>query len=134
MKIAIPVIQDQGLDSPVCEHFGSAPMFLVVDTDGGQTTGLPNQNDHHAHGACQPMAALQGVALDAIAVGGIGRNALVKFQAAGLKVFLTRFPTVRETVTALTNGLLSEVDPASACGHHGAGHGQGQGQGCGHGS
>ncbi len=130
MKICIPVTQDLGLDSPVCEHFGSTPMFLVVDTDDGVTESLPNKNTHHNHGGCTPLASLQGVALDAIAVGGIGRGAIMKLQAAGLKVFLTRFPTVRETVDALTNGLLSEVDPSQACAHHG--HGHGQGQGCGH--
>lgn len=130
MKVCIPVTQDFGLDSPVCEHFGSTPMFLVVDTDDGVTESLPNNNTHHNHGGCTPLESLQGVALDAIAVGGIGRGAIMKLQAAGLKVFLTRFPTVRETIDALQNGLLSEVDPSQACAHHGQGHGQGQG--CGH--
>lgn len=43
MNLCIPVTQDLGLQSPVCMHFGSAPLFLIVDTDSGATETIVNQ-------------------------------------------------------------------------------------------
>jgi predicted Fe-Mo cluster-binding NifX family protein len=133
MIIAIPIEEDKGLDSLVCGHFGSAPGFLIVDAESGACRGVSNQNLHHVHGACTPLASLQGERLDGIVVGGIGGGALAKLRAAGLDVFLASAPTVRETVEALKAGTLRKVDPGMACGHHGHDHGAGPGHGCGHG-
>jgi predicted Fe-Mo cluster-binding NifX family protein len=33
MNLCIPVNSDSALASEVCPHFGSAPCFLIVDTD-----------------------------------------------------------------------------------------------------
>jgi len=123
MRLCVPVTEDKGLDSPVSAHFGSAPLFLVVDTESGACRTLPNRDLHHAHGMCRPLASLTGEELDGIAVGGIGLGALGKLAAASLRVFISREATVRDTVAALEAGTLKEATPATACGHHGAGHG-----------
>jgi predicted Fe-Mo cluster-binding NifX family protein len=122
VTICIPVNQDQGLASAVCAHFGSAPFFMLVDTDTGACRALANLNQHHAHGMCQPLAALGGEQIDAIVVGGIGMGALSKLMAAGMGVFRAEHATVEETVAALRNGQLQAMTPAAACGHHGHGH------------
>ena len=49
MNICIPVEQDQGLQSQVCAHFGSAPAFLIVATDSGDCRAIDNKNQHHGH-------------------------------------------------------------------------------------
>ncbi len=126
MIIAIPVEDDKGLDSLVCGHFGSAPGFLVVDTETGACRALPNRNAHHAHGACAPLASLQGEKLDGIVVGGIGGGALAQLRAAGLAVYLASAPTVREAVEGLKATALPRVEPGMACGHHGHGRGCGR--------
>lgn len=118
MKICIPVDEDRGLDSPVCAHFGSAPLFMIVDTESGACRAIPNANEHHSHGMCTPLAALRGVSVDGIAVGGIGAGALGKLLAAGVRVFFSEQPTVEETVTAYKNGTLRPVTPEIACGQH----------------
>jgi predicted Fe-Mo cluster-binding NifX family protein len=59
MQICIPVMDDRGLDSPVSAHFGSAPAFMIVDTDSGHCRIIANNNHHHAHGMCQPLAAFK---------------------------------------------------------------------------
>lgn len=127
MNICIPVNADEGLASPVCAHFGSAPFFMIVDTDSGVCRALPNRNQHHAHGMCQPLMAIQGEDLDGIVVGGIGRGALNKLLAAGLHVYQAQHPTVDMTLAALKAGQLRGMSPDAACGHHGQGHGQGRG-------
>lgn len=129
MDICIPVNADEGLASPVCAHFGSAPYFMIVDTASGACRALPNSNQHHAHGMCQPLAVIAGEHIDAIVVGGIGMGALNKLLGAGLEVFQAQHPTVELTLAALESGQLRGMSPDAACGGH---HGQGQGHGHGH--
>ncbi len=132
MNIAIPIDQDQGPDSPVCAHFGSAPMFAIVDLASRDMRVVSNRNQHHAHGQCQPLRALDNQDVHGVAVGGIGRGALNRLRAGGIQVYLSQHPTVGATLDALAAGSLQEVDPANACAHHGSGHGHGHG-GHGHG-
>jgi predicted Fe-Mo cluster-binding NifX family protein len=131
MRICIPVEQDNGVDSRVCAHFGSAPYFLIVDSDTQACEPIVNNGAHHAHGMCQPLALLEGREIDGVVVGGIGRGALFRLQAANIGVFLSEYATVRETIDAHKAGTLRPVDPANACAGHGHGtDGGAQGPGC----
>jgi predicted Fe-Mo cluster-binding NifX family protein len=122
MHICIPVLDDRGLDSQVCAHFGSAPGFMIIDTDTRACRVIGNRNEHHAHGMCQPLAALAGESVDGIVVGGIGMGALMKLQAAGITVYRAMHPTVGETLAAFTAGSLVPVDQNEACAGHGHHH------------
>ncbi|MCX6551904.1 MAG: diguanylate cyclase [Acidobacteria bacterium] len=132
MNICIPVDADNGLASSVCAHFGSAPFFMIVDSENGVCRALPNRNQHHAHGMCQPLLAIQGEDLDGIVVGGIGMGALNKLLAAGLQVYQAQHPTVEMTLAALKAGQLRSMSPDAACGHHGQGHPHGHAHDHGH--
>ncbi len=123
MKICIPVSEDNGLDSDVYGHFGSAPMFLLVETDDGTAVTLKNANEHHAHGMCQPLAALAGHPVEAVVVGGIGRGALMKLEAGGVKVYLANGGTVAQVVQAMKTDSLRRVTAIDTCGGHGHGGG-----------
>lgn len=123
MQICIPVLDDRGLDSQVSAHFGSAPAFMIVDTESGRRHLIDNRNQHHAHGMCQPLAALAGEPVEGIVVGGIGTGALMKLQAAGIAVYRAVHPTVGETLAALTAGSLQLLGHDETCGgHHGHQH------------
>lgn len=122
VQICIPVVDDRGLESRVSGHFGSAPGFLLVDPETGACRLLPNHNEHHAHGMCQPLAAIAGEPVDAIVVGGIGMGALMKLQAAGIAVFRATRPTAAEIVEAFKAGTLEPVDAQGACANHGHHH------------
>jgi len=119
MKICIPVNENKAIESTVCGHFGSAPFFMIVDTESLSCKSITNENQHHSHGMCQPLAAISNEKFEAIVVGGIGTGALKKISAANIKVYKTTFTTAKETVVALNSNLLKEVDPQGACsGHH----------------
>ncbi len=118
MNLCLPITRNLGLKSPVSAHFGSAPLFLVVDTATGTCREIPNRNQHHAHGMCQPLQSLAGERFDGIVVGGIGQGALGKLQAKGVRVFRANAGTVEDAVAALTTGALEEVSPATACAGH----------------
>lgn len=118
MTICLPVTRDLGMDSPLSPHFGSAPLFLIVDSESGAHRTVSNGNRHHAHGMCSPLDALAGERVDGVVVGGIGGGALAKLNAAGIRVFFSAHPTVAEAVAAVRAGTLQPMTPELACAHH----------------
>jgi predicted Fe-Mo cluster-binding NifX family protein len=122
MNICIPIEADDGLNSRVCPHFGSAPAFLIVDTDTGNCRAVVNGNQHHGHGMCMPLQSLQGEQIDGMVVGGIGMGALNKLNAANIRVYISEHATVGEAVAAFKAGTLRLMQPNMACSHHGHGH------------
>jgi predicted Fe-Mo cluster-binding NifX family protein len=126
MKICFPVSKLNGLESEVYGHFGSAPVFVIVDTEDDKITSINNNDQHHAHGACNPLKALNNQKVEAIVVGGIGAGALSRLNQLGIKVFQAQAQTVRENIQMLKNQNLPEVTLQHTC----AGHGHSGG--CGH--
>lgn len=123
MKVCFPIEKDEGLASEVFGHFGSAPMFLLVDINSSQATVINNSDQHHAHGACNPLKALTGQEVDGIVVGGIGAGALNHLRRAGLRVFKAQAATVRENVEMIAGEALPEFTVQESCSGHGHGHG-----------
>jgi predicted Fe-Mo cluster-binding NifX family protein len=115
MTLCIPVTQDLGTASPLSPHFGSAPLFALVDDESGGLRILHNRNAHHAHGMCAPLAALAGERIEGVVVGGIGAGALAKLESAGIRVFRSAHGTVGEALAAYRAGTLEPVTPASVC-------------------
>jgi predicted Fe-Mo cluster-binding NifX family protein len=122
MKVCFPVMSNNGLESPVFGHFGSAPMFMVVNTETMELTEISNQDLHHAHGSCSPLRALGGRQVDAIVVGGIGAGALLGLNRAGLKVYHAQGATIAENLAWMAQVELPELKPGQTCGGHGCGH------------
>jgi predicted Fe-Mo cluster-binding NifX family protein len=122
VQICIPINEDEGIDSQVCGHFGSAPAFMIVDTETGACRAITNNNSHHAHGNCQPLAAIAGESVDGVVVGGIGMGALIRLLQANIAVFRSEYPTVAQTLEAFKAGTLQPVSPEGACQGHGHQH------------
>ena len=118
MKVCIPISEDRGMVSPICGHFGSAPAFLLVDTDTRTHRVFTNTDAHHEHGHCAPIARLAEEQIDAFVVGGIGGGALARLHALGAAVYRGSRGSVADSLEALARGDLQSVSPADACGHH----------------
>lgn len=119
MKIAFPTQKNIGIDSSVHSHFGSAPFFVVVDSDTGETETINNHDLNHTHGKCQPLAALGGKTVEAIATGGIGAGALQKLIAADVTAYRAIEGTVSENLALIKTGKLPEFSMEQTCaGHH----------------
>ncbi len=123
MKICFPVQKDEGLASAVYNHFGSAPMFVVVDTGTGATSTINNRDQHHIHGACNPIRALDHQKVDAIVVGGIGAGALTRLNQMGIRVHHAQAATIGENLSVFETGGLPELTLQGCCGGHGNGGG-----------
>lgn len=121
MKICFPAETLQGLDSTVYEHFGSAPGFVVVDTESMSVSEISNDDRHHPPGGCQPIRALGGHKVDAVAVGGIGMGALMKLQAQGVKVYRAAQGTVAQNIVLILSHALPEFETRFTCGGHNGG-------------
>lgn len=122
MKVCIPVQENEGLDSIIYNHFGSAPFFLIYDLDREEIKTIENKDLHHAHGMCQPLKALGGETVDAILVGGIGGGALMKLNNQGIKVYKAINGTVLQNIVMLKDNKLIEFSMNNSCNHHDCNH------------
>jgi len=125
MKICFPVESDKGLDSKVFGHFGSAPVFVVYNTETKAIDKIDNQDLGHIHGMCNPLKALDGNKVDVVIVGGIGAGAIKKLNEMGTKIYKSFEVTIKENLELFENNALSELTAKHACGGHAGG-------GCGH--
>jgi predicted Fe-Mo cluster-binding NifX family protein len=103
-------------------HFGSAPVFALVDTETLAVEALDNRDHGHQHGACSPLKAIGGQQVKVVIVGGIGPGAIRGLQAAGIEVFRFVGGTVADAVQQYKDGALSALTLDHACGGHGSGH------------
>ena len=123
MKIAFPTQENKGLESTVHNHFGSAPVFVVVTSENGELEILDNQDLGHEHGNCQPLAALGGAPVDAVVVGGIGGGALKKLADAGIQAYRAVEGTVSDNLSLIKEGRLPVFTMDQTCrGHQGIGN------------
>lgn len=124
MKICFAVSKDEGINSAVYGHFGSAPAFVVVNTEVNDVSSVVNRDVNHAHGACNPIQAIGGTSVDAVVVGGIGAGALMRLNAEGIRVFRAVEDTIKGNISLFHENRLPELTIDHTCaGHRG---------GCGH--
>jgi len=120
MKIAFPVQEDRGVESQVYGHFGSARLFIMIDTTNDALETIVNQDMGHEHGRCKPLDALGGQLVDAVVVGGIGGGALRTLNRAGVKVYRAVEGSVHENLELTRRGVLPEFNMQQTCAGHGA--------------
>lgn len=118
MKLCIPVKQKDGKESSVYSHFGSAPAFLIFDTNSKEEIIIDNSNMNHDHGACNPIQTIGGSNVEAVIVGGLGGGAISKLKANNIKVFQSVKGTVEFNIEMFNKSLLTELTMEHACTQH----------------
>lgn len=119
MKLCFPVEAENGLENKVYGHFGSAPVFVLFNTETNTIETINNKNLGHEHGMCSPLKALDGKKVDAIVVGGIGAGAINKLNGMGIKVYRASEDTVQNNINVFKANALKEITTEGACGEHG---------------
>jgi predicted Fe-Mo cluster-binding NifX family protein len=104
MKIAIPVLENKGADSPISEHFGHAPYFAFIEND--EISVIVNPLSDHGPGDIPQYMAQQKV--DLLVARGIGGRAVDFFNRLGISVIRGASGTVKEILTAIKNQQLSD--------------------------
>jgi predicted Fe-Mo cluster-binding NifX family protein len=117
MNICLPILAEQGLDSPVSPHFGQARAFAMVNSETNDVTIVKNTGTHHG-GTLTPPELLEQAGADVVLCGGLGVKAVRLFEQKGIHVYCQASGTVAEALKAYKNGELPEATDANACQHH----------------
>ena len=118
MRICIPTETGDGLGARVHEHFGSAPVFTIFETDTAALEVVENPNNQHFHGTCQPLNALNGTDVDVVVCSGMGARAVQKLNQGGIKAYRAKGASVGEVIENYGCGDLEEIMPGNACAQH----------------
>lgn len=121
MNICMPVTENRKYESVAHNHFGSAPLFLIFDTDNNTIKIIDNGDKDHEHGKCQPLKAIQDEEIDVVLVGGIGAGAINKLNNQGVKVFRVVEGNAEFNINLFKEGKLEEFSSNSSCNHNGCG-------------
>jgi predicted Fe-Mo cluster-binding NifX family protein len=123
MKIAVTAETDQGLASPVAQHFGHAPYFVLVEFDNGTVSATevvanPFAQGHEP-GQIPAFIHAQGAAV--MISGGMGGRAIGFFQEVGIQAATGASGSVEQALQAYQAGTLTGAAPCAESVAHGHG-------------
>jgi predicted Fe-Mo cluster-binding NifX family protein len=118
MRIAFPSQENNGVESTIFGHFGSANFFHIVDSETDDHESVCNHDLNHAHGHCQPLVALGNNPVDAVIVGGIGGGALRKLNESGITVYRAVEGSVSDNLAMIKAGKLPKFTMDQTCAGH----------------
>jgi len=118
-KIAIPSMENGGIDGKRSGHFGHCDVFTLVDVEDGNIKNISTiPNQEHVQGGCMvPVNLLAGNKVNAIIVGGIGMRPLMGFRQAGIDVYHdAERADIKPVVEDLIAGKLQQISDDQVCG------------------
>ncbi len=107
MRIAIPSIDDKGLDSFVGEHFGRSPFYTIVDIEKSEiknVKAIKTPFGSHSPGDIPNFLFSQKV--NVIIARGIGWRAKDWFKKLGIQVITGASGKIRDIVQSFIKGEL----------------------------
>lgn len=123
-RIAVPSMENGGLDGMRAGHFGHCDVFTLVDVKDGEIIEVNTiKNMEHVQGGCMvPVNLLASHSVNALIVGGIGMRPLMGFKQVGIEVYHDdQRPEIRPVVEDLIAGKLTMIRQDQVCGG-GGGH------------
>ncbi|VVB73030.1 Dinitrogenase iron-molybdenum cofactor [uncultured archaeon] len=117
MKVCISTMGNSGMEEALCQHFGRAPSFTVVDLETGTVQVLTNTSEHMG-GSGLPVDQLKDQGFQVMIVGGLGPRAVQNFAGQGVEVFIGATGTVKDAIKDWREGLLKEASSDNACKEH----------------
>jgi predicted Fe-Mo cluster-binding NifX family protein len=119
MKICMPVLDNNGSDSIVYGHFGSAPFFALFDTETNKVTVVKNGLGEHEHGQCMPVDAIRKTGASAVLCKGMGMRAANLLNTAGITPYMVEAEMVSDAIARFKGNDVTLFDASNACQHHG---------------
>jgi predicted Fe-Mo cluster-binding NifX family protein len=117
VRIAIPVMGYDGLNSKVSAHFGNAPGFIVVDGNGSELTYLDTAKARRPS-ECAPVHALVQAGSKLVIASSMGRGAMERCHSAGLQILHAVGNTVAEVLAAYRSQHCPDFPDDALCAHH----------------
>lgn len=121
MKIAVSAETADGLESPVAQHFGHAPHFVLAQLENGavKATEVVANPFAEAHEPGQIPAYIQQQGAEVMISGGMGGRAIAFFQEAGVQTATGASGTVNQALQAYLSGTLTGAAPCAESAAHG---------------
>jgi len=120
MKICVPVLDDNGNESKISEHFGHAPYFAFVDIKEGKKENLEiKQNPFMQHGPGEIPKWVNDNGVDLMIMRGVGTRAISFFNSFGIDVIKGAEGTVGSLIDEYLQEKLKDTD--YGCGKDGNG-------------
>jgi predicted Fe-Mo cluster-binding NifX family protein len=126
MNLCFPVLKDEGTEGQIFGHFGSAPSYLIYNPNTKESRLVPNTKHDNESGKCDPVSSIRNEQVEAVITIGIGANALIKLNQAGIKVFEASGEIINANIDGYASQSLLEYVSTHVC------QGHSQSSGCGH--
>jgi len=108
MRVAVPSVDDRGLESEISPHFGRAPYYTLVDIENGEVAGYKVvECPFSEHGPGDIPNFLKSLGVDVIIAYGMGRRAQDFFDSLGIRVVTGAYGRVGDAVKGFLAGSLS---------------------------
>jgi len=117
MRLCVPTMEDGGLDGLVCDHFGRAPTFTVIDLDSNEVQVVKNRSEHMG-GLGKPPEHVAKTGAKIMICSGLGPKAIDMLQSLGIQVFVGATGTVKDSVQMWRDGKLQLASHDIACKEH----------------
>lgn len=111
MKIAIPVLTNEGKKSVISEHFGHAPHFAYIEmSENGKYEINIEKNSLEGHGPGDIPRFLANKKVNKVIVRGVGGRAIGFFQQLGIDVIKGAEGNIEEIMESLENKSLKSKE------------------------
>jgi predicted Fe-Mo cluster-binding NifX family protein len=120
-RILVPVVDQQGLNARLAEHFGRALGFAVVDLDEkGEVSNVKtvSNTSEHVGGMGYAHDNVLELQPNVLILYGMGPRGLNTFRSAGVTVLKANADTVGEVIAAYKKGELEELSEGCPHAHH----------------
>jgi predicted Fe-Mo cluster-binding NifX family protein len=117
MRLGIPVMDKNGYESIIGQHFGRVPYFAIVDMEKKDISFIDNTSEHFG-GVGAPPELLRSNNVEIMLCSGLGPKAIHLFESYGIEIFVGASGTVRNAIEQWKGGNLREATDANACKEH----------------
>ena len=117
MRIGIPVMDKNGYEYIIGQHFGRVPYFAIVDMEKKDISFIDNTSEHFG-GMGAPPELLRSNNVEIMLCMDLGRRAIRMFEEFGIEVYVGAVGTVKNAMDNFNNGNLEEATDKNACMQH----------------
>ena len=109
MRICVPCGNPGGPEAPITDGFEESEVYDYYEVAADGRFEHVAQARHCLGGCADPVETVVSRGVQAVVVTGLLPSTLFRLVKGGVRVFLTRNPSVRATLDALSSGQLEEL-------------------------